>query len=180
MGDNLLFQKALNQTEKNTSDIQELALSVTRLTTLVESSEKRRDGDMQVFREAATGITRLNERIGGLVGIEKDIAVLTGFISEQKADARALRHDVNGLTNTLQGIPILSEKISEVNKTLATHEAKIEALETWRDRIEGGKATANWIVRAFWAVFGTGIMAGLYFLAQLIITQKGGPTIGGE
>lgn len=180
MGDNLLFQKALNQTEKNTNDIQELALSVTRLTTLVESSEKRRESDMQVFREAANGITRLNERIGGLVGIEKDIAVLTGFMSEQKADTRALRHDVNGLTNALQGIPILGEKVNDINKTLATHGAKIEALETWRDKFDGGRETAGWFVRGFWAIFGTAILTGLYFIVSLFVAKNGGPTIGGE
>lgn len=175
-----LYQEAIAQTQRNTDDIHQLSLSVAKLTATVEASDKRRENDMQLFRDAATNLTRLNERIGAMVGIEKDIAVLTGFVQEQKGDIRTLRHDLNSVANAMQGLPILGEKINEVNKTLATHEAKIEALETWRDKIEGGKATAGWIVRAFWAVFGTAILAGLGFIISLIVTKNGGPSIGGE
>ena len=180
MADNLLFQEAAKQTQKNTDDIHHLSLSVERLTATVEASEKRREGDMQLFRDAANNLTKLNERIGALVGIEKDIAALTGFVNEQKGDLRTLRHDLNNISNAMQGMPVLGEKINEVNKTLAAHEAKIEALETWRDKFDGGRETVGWLVRGFWAVFGTGILAGLYMIVQLFMTKSGGPHIGGE
>lgn len=176
----MLYQKVLQQTERNTSDIQDLTINVTRLATMMENSEKQRDGDMQVLRDAAAGIARLNERISGMVGIEKDIAVLGNLANESKGDVRALRHDINGIMNTLQAMPLLSEKLSETNKVLAAHTSKIEALETWRDNFEGGKSALGWVANALWAVFGSAIMAGLYFFVKLFVAKTGGDLPGGE
>lgn len=176
-----LWQETMQQTQRNTDDIHELTVNVTRLTSLVENSEKRRQEDAVVLRETAAGINKLGERIAGLVSLEKDIHALHQSLSDQRGDIRTLRHDLNNIAQAMNGMPILGEKAAEAARTLATHGAKIEALETWRDQLDGARGTLKWVGRALWAVFGSGILAVGYFILQLFLTGRGGGTgIGGE
>ncbi|AWM37011.1 hypothetical protein GobsT_50920 [Gemmata obscuriglobus] len=122
---------------KNSKDIHELTVNVTRLATIVENSEKRHDSDMDVMKEAVQGISRLNERIGATVGMEKDIASMRETMAEQKGDIRTIRHDLNNALNAITGISIVNEKLNEATSTIAAQGAKIEGLESWRDKMDG-------------------------------------------
>ena len=123
--------------KKNRADIHTLTVNVTRLATIVENAEKRHDTDMEVMKEAIRGISRLNERIGATVGMEKDIAGIRDTLAEQKGDIRTIRHDLNNALNAITGIAIVSEKLNEATAALAAQGAKVEGLESWRDRLDG-------------------------------------------
>ena len=169
---------AEDDVRKNTQDIHTLTVNMTRLTTIVENSEKRHDSDMVMMKEAVQGISRLNERIGATVGMEKDISSMRDMLGELKGDTRTLRHDLNNALNAINGITALGEKLNEATSTIAAQGAKIEALESWRDRLDGAGGALKGVGSALWAVFGTGIIAIGFFVFRAYFAGK--ELIGGE
>lgn len=148
---------------KNSDDIHTLTVNVTRLATIVENSEKRHDSDFEMMKEAVKGISRLNERITATVSMEKDIAEMRGLIAEQKGDVRTIRHDLNNALNSLNGIGILGEKLNDATSAIAAQGAKIEALETWRNKLDGAGGALRLAGSALWALVGSGVVALGYF-----------------
>lgn len=144
--------------KKNTRDIHDLTVVVTRLATIVENSEKRHDSDMVMMREALGSISRLNERIGATLSIEKDIVSIRETLGDRTGDVRTLRHDLNTAMNALQLLPGMNEKIA-----IAT--GKIEAMEKWRDNFDGAKSATKTGVHALWAFVSVG---GLGLIAWLV------------
>lgn len=189
---------------KNTQDIHALTVNVTRLATIVENAEKRTDTLMGVIQEAVTGINRLNERMGATVGMEKDIATMRDTMAEQKGDIRTIRHDLANAMNAITGIGIVNEKLNEATSTIAAQGAKIEGLESWRDKLDGagvtglakrvddlekknsnheGQVTAiTGTAKTFWSVFSGPIWAVVGAVAVWILTGMygGKGPIGGE
>jgi hypothetical protein len=139
-------------TEKNTNDIQALALQVTRVVTIVENSEKRHEGDVNMWREAIAGISKLNESVSKTLLLEKDVAAAKETMAELKSDIRVVRHDVGNLQNAQNAIPIHQAAIAKL-------EAKIIALEVIRDKISGGAMALGFGSKVLWTVFGGAIIA---------------------
>lgn len=122
---------------KAQSDIQVLTNNMTRLTTIVEGEVENRKDDRVLMKEMVQGFSGLNERISSLIGIERDIKSLTDVLTETKSDVRTLTHDMRDMKQGMGGIKILEEKISEITSVAAAHGAKIEGLESFRDRLDG-------------------------------------------
>src|SRR5206468_1617989 len=101
------------------------------------------------------------------------IATLREVMSDKTGDIRTIRHDLNNVLNAVTGLTLLNEKISEINKNIAAHGAKIEALEGWRDKAEGAAGAVKVMANIFWALFGGAIMTSVYFLAKLFFTVGG-------
>lgn len=167
------------QIRKNTDDIHALTVSVTKLTAIVENSEKRHDQDLDVIRQAVQGINDLNARMSATIGMEKDIGSLREMLGEKVADIRTIRHDLNTVMNALQGISIVSEKVNEASVRLADHEARINAIESWKDKIEGGATVIKTGGKWFWAVFG-GVVTAIISGVLAFIFGGGRGIISGE
>lgn len=159
--------------KKNSADIQSLTVNMTRLAVIVENSEKRHDSDMGTIKEAVQGIQRLNERIGETIGMERDISAIKDTIAEKTGDIRTIRHDVNTILTALKAIEILNDKIAENAKLTAGHTAEIDALKAWRDRVDGATGAVKIVAYGFWLIFGSGIVAGGYFLIKLFVSNSG-------
>jgi len=166
------------EVRKNTNDIHALTINVTRIATIVETSEKRHDSDMEMMKEAVRGISQLNERIGVTTGMERDITALRDLIAEQKGDLRTIRHDLNNALNALPAVGMVNEKLNEATSTIAAQGAKIEALESWRDKLDGAGGALKGVGAALWGVFGTGITAIGFFIFKAYFSGK--DLIGGE
>lgn len=117
-------------TRKNTNDIHALTVNVARLTTIVENAEKRHDSEMVTMKEAIQGINRLNERIGDVSGMRE-------LVSELKGDVRTIRHDLTNAMNAINGISLVNEKLNDATSQIAAQGAKIEGLESFRDKLDG-------------------------------------------
>lgn len=179
--------KLEEQTYKNSEDIHELTVSVTRIATIQENSEKRRDRDMEMFREAVTSINKLNERVSGYISMEKDIATLRELLSEKMSDIRTIRHDVNNMSNTLTGLPIINEKLGDASKAIAERvkvdeaiDARVIALEAWKNKAEGGALAIKTGAIALWSMGGSMIITLLWSFLKSYFSQKTGGVIGGE
>jgi hypothetical protein len=152
------------QTYKNTADINALAVTVTRITTLMEANEKLRMNDLEVIRKMADGIDTLNQRIGAVVGLDKDISVIKEQARENKENIRVLSHDMNTANNVLGILPSINERLTKA-------EARQEASEKWQDKVDGATTAIKYAVYVFWAVFGTAILAGLYYFMDMYFTS---------
>lgn len=155
--------------QKNTDDIQTLVISVTKLSTMMENVEKRHDSDLGMIRDAVQGINSLQQKLSATLGMEKDISAVREMVLELKGDVRTARHDLNTALNVLQAVPILNEKILDVNAKLAAAIVKVEALETWRDKVSGAASATGLIIKSAWAVFGAAILAIGYAVVQYVI-----------
>lgn len=161
------------QTQRNTDDIHALTVNVTRIATLVEQSEKARASEREMLTQAIGSINKLNERIGSILSLEKEIAALTTSLAEKNGDIRTVKHDLANLSHAMSAMPIFNDRI-------AKHDTKIEVLEKWQDNFDGARGALSWVGHAVWGVFGTGFLTLCYFVIKLFVTSNGGTTIGGE
>jgi hypothetical protein len=155
-----------SEVRKNTTDINALTVNVTRIATLVENSEKRHDSDLEMMKEAVSGISRLNDRIGATVGMERDIAGIKDVLGEKTGDIRTIRHDLNNVLNAMNGITQLNDKIGDNAKATATLAAKVESLEAWRNKADGAGWAAAGLGKVMWSFFGAAVMALGYFVIR--------------
>ena len=169
-----------DEVRKITTDLQSVTILVARLGTMQENSEKRIDTLTGVTQEAVNGMNRLNERMSATVGMERDIAGIKETLGERFGDIRAIRHDLNNVLTSMGGIPILNDKINENAKLLAAQGVKIEALETWRDKVDGAAGAVAIMGKVFWAVFGGAIITGIYVVVQYVASHVGVGNISGE
>lgn len=150
---------------KNAEDIKQLTVTVTRIATIVENAENRYQNDIAVIRQAMENISKLNERFGSVVSMEKDIGTLTG-------DVRTIRHDLNNVINGMKAIDILATRVTDNEKDISSHEARITNIETWKNQHDGATGAFKGIAKALWAVFGTGIVAIGGFILYMFFTFK--------
>lgn len=139
--------------DKHESDIKELTINVVKLAGIVEHSEKDRQQDRDTMKDVAKSLSVLSEKIQGLIGIEKEITQCLKEIA-------TVRHDLASTQTTLTGLTPVLERAAKL-------EAKMEALETLRDRMAGGAAVIGLGAKIFWAICGGGILLGIGFILKL-------------
>lgn len=154
------------EVRKNASDIHVLTVNITKLTTVVESAEKRRDSDMAILSKAVDNISGLKEHMGQALGIEKDITELRSALAELKGDIRTVRHDLNNATNAISGIALLGEKVNGLSSDFTTVQDKVNSFEKWKDKIDGAGGALKGVGSALWAVFGAATLAVCYFVLK--------------
>jgi hypothetical protein len=152
--------------EQAQQDIKTLVVNVTRLSVMMENSEKRHDEDMKLISEAVRGINGLQQKVASTLNLDKDIVMINEKLGEIKGDVRTTRHDLNTALNALQALPIMQKLIAEQG-------IKIETLETWRDEIKGASSAVGTIMKGAWAVFGAGALALGYALLKLFFGGSG-------
>lgn len=135
-----------------TNDVKALTQTVTKVMTLVETDATRRVEDREVQRQLFDRLHELTTKVSGSAVLEEKLSALTRELLEFKADFRALRHDFGQVATAVQAIPKMDQRIGVL-------EAKVEALEGWRDTLKGGASTAKDLLKAFWAIFGLGVLA---------------------
>lgn len=138
------------QTIKNTEDINKLAIQMASLIEITKNSEKRHDDVISTLKDAILNIQKLNERVGNMVAMEKDISTLKEDIAELKADARVNRHDLVNALNAQQALPKMVEDIS--------------TLKTWKNQIEGGTKASKFIFAIIWLLLGGVIVGGAQYV----------------
>lgn len=158
--------------EQAQQDIKTLVVSVTRLSVMMENSEKRHDADIKLITDAVRGINGLQEKVAATLNLEKDIAIVRDSLSEIKGDVRTTRHDLNNALQTLHALPVMQKLIAEQG-------IKIEGLETWRDEIKGAASAAGAIAKGAWAIFGAGLLALGYSVLKIFFGSTGGGTGNG-
>lgn len=147
------------QTQQNSADIKELTISVTRVVTMVESSEKRHDGDMEVVKRLALGIEQMTEKMSILPMLNEKVT--NTMASLQAQGERLERMSLKIESNT--------KDITNQGKQVATVETQVGALETWRNKLDGAGGAIKGIAYVLWAIFGTALVSGGYFLIQFCI-----------
>lgn len=152
--------------KKNTSDIQALTLQMTRLATIVEQTEKNRDKDGASIHEVAQSIASMNEKIGSALSMSKDILAIREKLAERSQELSGLRHDVKNIDQALQAIPLLKEKVSQIDKQQGIDRTDIDALQKWRDQIDGGGRALKGMAIALWTMFGGVIIGGAFWLIE--------------
>lgn len=148
------------ETRQNTRDISALAINVTRLTTLVESGEKRHAEDRQTMRDIFDGLKTLNDKIGGVTAMQDKIAELSSQLG-------GIKHDIKNLDSVMQGLPMVKKDVVENEKAIAAHDTRLDALELWKNKHDGATGAVKVFIHVLWAVFGSGVTAMcFYFLSD--------------
>lgn len=178
----------------NTRDIQALTNTVTRLVAMHESAEKRHETDMVTIRDAVKSIQDLNQKMTATIGMQKDIEGMTEKMAECREEIRVLRHDVRSFESVSELVSIvnrevaearskitslertvgdnarriekLTEQMSDVTSNQASAQTEIKALTAWKDKVEAATGAVKGVGKAFWAVFGAGILGVGYFILQ--------------
>lgn len=150
--------------DKNTEDINSLAVNMATLTEIVKNSEKRHEEAMDGVKEAVQGIQKLHEKVASMVILEKEVSTLKESISELKADQRVLKHDLSNTTTTTNGL-------AENFKTVITD---VSVLKSWKDQTTGAVAATGALGKFFWTLFGGTITTGIGVIIYLIVLYKQG------
>ncbi len=162
------------QTNQNTRDINILTNTVTELATIVKYSEKQHENDRDDLKSVVSELKSLNDKIGSMAGVQHELGSLLGEIGK-------LRHDIRNMEQAQLAIPLLKKDLVENEKAISKLESRIGMLEKWKESKEGAVEAIRWVVRGFWSIFGTGILALGSFVLYLFFNHsipKG--TIGGE
>lgn len=158
------------QVYDNTRDINNIALNVVKLTTLMEGAEKRYIDDHQNFKDAIKNISKLHEQIQSVMVLDKDIAAVKELYLEQKAEIGTLRHDVRNVQNSQGGYTVILEKISNITSDIAglteitkAQGESVKSLQSARDRVIGGAEVIGFGGKIFWTLFGGTIISGMLY-----------------
>lgn len=169
-----------SQIKENSRNIAALTNTVTRLATIVETSEKQRADDRHDMRGIYESLKALNDKIADLTLIRQQINDLSGQVG-------GLRHDVKNIENGQGAIPLIKEKLVEVEKDILSLQTSVEDFKTFKDKHEGATGVVHVIIHLVWAVFGTGIISvGYYILSNYFqhpnttTTYESKQVIGGE
>jgi chromosome segregation ATPase len=155
------------ETRQNTRDIASLAATVGKLATTVEYTEKSHEEDRKSVKELATELRTLNDKLGSMNGVQKELGTLAGEVGK-------LRHDLKNTEQAQQAIPLIKEYVAKVDKQVADHETRVDILEKWKERSDGATGAVRVIIHALWAFASIG---GLSFLAWLLRSWS---KVGGE
>ena len=158
------------QTLKNTQDIGALTHTVSKLATMFEYSEKSRVEERADVKQVVAELKTLNDKISGMASMQKEISDLSGSV-------RALNHDLRNVTNTLQSLPLIKEKLNDIEKLAENHETRLNTIENWKTRAEASAGTIKLIIHSIWAFIAVG---GLGVITWLTNFYRHGGGVGGE
>lgn len=159
-----------DETRQNTKDIGILTTTVKELATMFRYAEKEYEHSRQDMKEVVVGLKTLNEKIGAMDGVQKEIGILIGEVGK-------LRHDIKNVEHAQQAIPILKENLIRNDKMVSDHETRVDALEKWKDEKDGAFGAVKVVIHSIWAFTSIG---GLSFIAWLLRGYWAGGAIGGE
>lgn len=153
------------QTAKNTEDISKVTAAVGELTVTMKFEMERGKEERESIKSMLSELKGINEKMGSISNLQLKISELEGELGKQ-------RHDIKNLENAQQAFPVFKEKLEECGKKVAVLEAKDQGCKEWRDKHDGAKGAATVAIRAFWAVFGTGLIALGSFVLYLFFTSQ--------
>jgi len=168
------MEKVVSTVEKNTSDIQDLTVQVTRIATIVENQERRHFDDVATMKEALAGINKINDNLPRIFSLEKDFSSIEKSLAELKADIRVNKHDINTIMNAQQGMTLLDRSLSNLTVRTDDNSKRIGELEVLRNKFDGGAAVAVTGSRIFWAVFSLGTLGGVCGVAYFLLKVSHG------
>jgi len=124
-------------------------VALERVSTMMQNNEERYKRDHNMWTEVAQKMEKLSERLSASDGLGKEVSTLAG-------DVRALRHDFRNFENSLNGLPLLAEKVNANITIIATHDTRLSAhdgrLKALEDRnikedgaSEEKTKTAGWV-----------------------------------
>lgn len=143
---------------QNTRDISNLAVTVQRVVTMVENSEKNHTNEQLVTQEIFSQIKQINEKVSATISLKDDVINL-------RDDIKVARHDVGALQNAIHGLGLLNEKVLELKSDtnekyldlkdqISKERVRVDAIISRNTSIDGGIKAISTGAKWFWAIFG--------------------------